>query len=141
MRIHPGIVGARVGLGNLLLRQRHLAEALRHYQAALGVEPDNAAVLNNVAWVLATAPDEALRDGAQAVRLAERACELTGNQQTACIGTLAAAYAEAGQFEKAVATARRACSRASSLGDTNLLQRNQELLQKCLAGKSHRERN
>ena len=62
------------------------------------------------------------------MRLAERACERTGWKETIFVGTLAAAYAEVGQFEKAVATTQRACELAGSLGQTNLLERNQQLL-------------
>ena len=84
--------------------------------------------LNNLAWLLATCPDAHLRDGVQAVQYAERACELTHSGVTILVGTLAAAYAEAGRFEEAVATAQKACALASRTGDPELLKRNQELL-------------
>jgi len=54
------------------------------------------------------APDRALRDAQAAVRLAERACELTGYRNAEALDTLAAAYASAGEFERAVETAERA---------------------------------
>jgi hypothetical protein len=59
-------------------------------------------VLNNLAWLLATCPDGQHRDGKRAVELASKACELTDWKVPTCIGTLAAAYAEAGQFDEAV---------------------------------------
>jgi tetratricopeptide (TPR) repeat protein len=65
-------------------------------------------VLNNLAWIMAAGPLPELRDGAAAVKLAARACELDHNQQPIFIGTLAAAYAEAGRFDEAVAAAQQA---------------------------------
>ncbi|MGA3267272.1 MAG: glycosyltransferase family 39 protein [Verrucomicrobiota bacterium] len=86
-------------------------------------------LLNNLAWQLATSADPKTRDGRQAVELARRACELTQYRVTVMVGTLAAAYAEAGQFDEAIATAQRACALASEQGQTELLRRNQELLE------------
>jgi hypothetical protein len=85
-------------------------------------------ILNNLAWRLATSPDSKVRDGTQAVQLAERACEQTHYQKTIFIGTLAAAYAEAGQFDNAMATAQKAIALAQENGEKDLLQKNQELL-------------
>jgi hypothetical protein len=64
-------------------------------------------VLNNLAWILATHEDAEIRDGVQAVRLAEQACELTGYKVPGILNTLAAAYAEMGQFDQAVETSQR----------------------------------
>jgi hypothetical protein len=61
--------------------------------------------------------------------MAERACELTQYRQTVTIGTLAAAYAEAGRFEEAVATGQKACELAVKNGEQALLERNQQLLE------------
>ena len=79
-------------------RQCQTAEAIRHYREALQSQPDFDGALNNLAWILATNPKDDLRNGPEAVRLAERACALSRNQSTFCVGTLAAAYAEAGRF-------------------------------------------
>ena len=80
-----------------------------------------------------------MRDGAEAVRLAERACELTRFQRTVMVGTLAAAYAEAGRFAEAVATGQKACALAAEAGDQALAGKNQELLQLYRAGRPYRE--
>ena len=64
--------------------------------------------LNNLAWALATHPDAKIRNGTRAVKLAEDACRQTQYQQTVMVGTLAAAYAEAGRFDDALATAQKA---------------------------------
>jgi Tfp pilus assembly protein PilF len=103
-------------------------DALEHYLAALRLKPDSPDVLNNLAWLLATCPDARIRDGAQAVKHAGRACELTHYHMTPMVGTLAAAYAEAGRFDDAISTAQKACTLATESGDQDLLKRNQELL-------------
>jgi hypothetical protein len=84
---------------------------------------------NNAAWKLATGPDPAHRDGALAVKLAEDACRRNNGQMTVLIGTLAASYAEARRFDEAIATAQKACDSARVKGETELLRRNQELLE------------
>lgn len=89
------------------------------------IEPETG---NNLAWSLATNSDSTKRNGAKAVELAEDACQQTQFKKTVMIGTLAAAYAEAGRFDEAIATAQKAIAMASQNGETNLLQRNQELL-------------
>jgi hypothetical protein len=87
-------------------------------------------ILNNQAWELATSPDPKIRNGSLAVQLAQRACEQTHFDKTIFLGTLAAAQAEAGNFGDAIAVAERACDLAAKNGETNLLQRNQELLER-----------
>jgi hypothetical protein len=84
--------------------------------------------LNNRAWSFATSEEAGLRNGPLAVQLAERACELTHYQKSIYIGTLAAAYAEAGRFDDAIATAQKACALAEKSGEQDLLQKNRELL-------------
>ncbi len=84
---------------------------------------------NNLAWFLATSPEATNRNGALAVELAKRACEQTHYQKTVTIGTLAAAYAEAGRFDDAIATAQKACKLASESGEQELLRKNMELLE------------
>ena len=87
-------------------------------------------ILNNQAWELATSPDPKIRNGSLAVQLAQRACEQTHFDKTIFLGTLAAAHAETGNFGDAIAVAERACDLAAKNGETNLLQRNQELLER-----------
>jgi len=136
IQISPGIESLHTSLGNLLLQMGRTAEAKEHFQSAAELQPTNAVTLNNLAWVLATCSDAALRNGHRAVEIAERACQLAGYEQPIFIGTLAAAYAEAGQFEKAVETAQMAKDLASSLGQTNLFEKNQELLERFKQGKA-----
>jgi len=71
---------------------------IQQYRAALEVEKDFDGALNNLAWIFAANPNNDVRNGLEAVQLAERACQLTHDLTTTYIGTLAAAYAEAGPF-------------------------------------------
>ncbi|HWH68228.1 MAG TPA: fused MFS/spermidine synthase, partial [Candidatus Sulfotelmatobacter sp.] len=111
------------------VKSNQVASALAERREAVRRDPTSAAALNNLACLLATAPDPALRDGAEAVRLAEQACAATENRNTVMLTTLAAAYAEAGRFEDAVATAEKACALATEKSEQKLLDRNRELLQ------------
>jgi hypothetical protein len=84
--------------------------------------------MNNLAWDLATNPDAKKRNGTKAIELALRACSATQYKQAIFIGTLAAAYAEAGRFEDAIKTAAQAQSLAAAEGQKELATRNAELL-------------
>ncbi len=110
---NPEVLGT---MASTLDAQGKYAEAIQFYRAALKAQPDQEEVLNNLAWLLATCPDAAFRNGPEAVRLAIRACQLTGYAQPLLIGTLAAAQAEAGDFPAAIATAQRAAALATQPG-------------------------
>jgi hypothetical protein len=100
-----------------------------NYLDVLLLDTNRVEFMNELAWIFATNPDPKLRNSQFAVRLAKRACELTNYKQTICVGTLAAAYAEAGQFDDAIVTAQKACDLATQHGEKDLLQKNQELLE------------
>jgi protein O-mannosyl-transferase len=114
LTLQPTNAPAHSHLAQALLQEGHVQEAIEHYQAALAIRPDDAYTLNNLAWVLATYPEASARDGAKAVELAQRAERLSGGTNASILGTLAAAYAEAGKFPEAVATSRRALALASA---------------------------
>jgi tetratricopeptide (TPR) repeat protein len=120
LKLQPHLAEAHNGLANALLQKGRVAEAVTHYQAALAAVPNNPYLLSNLAWVLATCPDAAIRNGARAVELAQQAQRVSGGKDPALLGTLAAAYAETGQFTQAVATARSALGLATA--QTNLAQ-------------------
>ena len=114
-------------------------EAVAQYREALRLNPNLTEALNNLAWVLATSPDDELRNGAEAVPLAERACELTHYGQPFIIRTLAAAYAESGRFKEAVTTAEKAEKLATSAGLTAEAAKDRQLLELYRAGKPYHE--
>src|SRR5438067_12465009 len=89
------------------------SRAAAEFNRALQLAPDRVNALNSFAWLLATASDDSVRDGKRAVQLAERANALAGNNDPTILHTLAAAYAEAGRFDEALQTARRARKLAS----------------------------
>jgi len=129
MQITPWFGEIHCELAMACESQGKIQEAIDHYHEAIRSSPDQPEAFNNLAWLLATCPDPRFRNGADAVRLAERACEVTHYQKTIYLGTLAAAYAETGRFDEAVATVQRAIALAEASGEQNLLQRNRELLE------------
>ena len=114
LQIKPDDAEAHNNLGKALLQKGSVAEAITHFQKALQIKPDNAEAQNNLAWVLATAPQASLRNGPQAVALAQQANQLAGAENPIVLRTLAAAYAETGRFPEAVATAQRALQLAET---------------------------
>ena len=96
------------------------AEAIQHYEKALAISPQSVSALTNLAWLLATCSDASFRNGTRAVELAGRANQLSGGTNALVLRTLAAAYAENGQFGKAVEIARAAVQLARTQGDNSL---------------------
>ena len=129
-RAKAGEVFAALGRG---------AEAIDEYRQALALVPDLVPALNNLAWILDTDPDAGNRNGVEAVQRAERACALTDYQTPVLIGTLAAAYAEAGRFKEAVATAQRARDLARAAGQTVVAEKNQQLLELYQSARPYRQ--
>jgi tetratricopeptide (TPR) repeat protein len=96
---------------NLALSLRKLGrggDSISQFKEAIRLQPDFLAALNNLAWTLAASPQAQFRNGAEAVRLATQACELTKYQNPTLLGTLAVAYAEVGHFPEAISFAERA---------------------------------
>jgi len=123
LRGRPDHALALANLGHCYAQLGDRDAAIERYERALAVDPGleiarNALVptLGARAFALATSRDAAARDGSRAVRLAARACELTGFREPGLLDVLAAAYAEAGRFDDAVAAAERAVSIAESIG-------------------------
>ena len=118
--LDPKLAAGHYALGILCQRQRRMPETLLHWREAARLAPQWADPLNNLAWALATAPEPAVRDGAEAVKLAQQAVELAGTNHVGVLDTLAAAYAEAGRFAEASATARQAQATAAAQGQAQL---------------------
>jgi tetratricopeptide (TPR) repeat protein len=139
LEIKPNNERAHFLLGSALVFQGKRDEAMAEYRAALAINPDWAAALNDLAWILATDSSEAVRNGQEAVRMAERACQTTRYREPQFLGTLAAAYAEAGRFDDAVKTGEQARALANSMGNAGLAKRNEQLIQLYRAGKAYHE--
>lgn len=116
LRIKPQVAETHHSLGRVLYHQGQVEESLHHFSEAVKCKPDWAQPLNDAAWILAAAAEAHLRNGQQAVQLAERANELTGRTKPNFLGTLAAAYAEAGRFRDAVLTAEMSARLADEAG-------------------------
>jgi protein O-mannosyl-transferase len=138
IRLQPG-AETHYNLATALLQQGQTERAVTEYRESLRLNPDSAAALNDLAWLLAASANDRLRNGTEAVALAERACQLTQFQQPMLIGTLAAAYAEAGRFDEAVKTAMKAKDGAAAAGLKELVERNGQLLELYRVGKPFHE--
>lgn len=103
--------------------------ATAEYEATLKLNPDDLFALNDLAWLRAACAEATIRNGAEAVRLAKHANELTHYTQPIIIGTLANAYAEAGQFDDAVATAQKAIAKATETKMPQVADKNRELME------------
>ena len=104
-------------LANALLRRNEAAQAAAHLRTALQRQPDHAAAMNDLAWLLAAGPTESLRDTPEAIRLAERACALTQRRNPRFLDTLATAYAQGGRLAEAVQAAQAAVAVALANGE------------------------
>ncbi len=120
----------------LLMELGQTQLAVDHFKQVLEVKPDLLPVLNNLAWILAAHPDDAIRDPANAIVYAQRSCELTEQeQQTKVLDTLAVAYAANGNFRKAISTAQKAATLATQEGNKAMAQRIQRRLQLYKSGR------
>ena len=116
LSIQPDNIGASNDLGVMFASKGEIREAISAWQQSLSFDPDNADAANNIAWVRATAADPDLRDGREALELAQRALR-SGGENPVALRTLAAAQAENGQFAEAIATCRRGEELAQKNGD------------------------
>ena len=114
LEIENDHVTAHYRLAFSLDAQHKYKEAIGHYRAALRIKSDHIEALNNLAWLLATCPEDALREPTEALELAQRASGSLQDNNPALLDTLATAYAAAGHFDLAVATAEKAVELATA---------------------------
>jgi tetratricopeptide (TPR) repeat protein len=120
LEIQPDYAEACCNVALLLAQQGRFAEAITQYAKAVELMPGNPLIENNLAWLLATCPDTALRNGPKAVMLAQQASQLSGGNNPTILHTLAAAYAAAGQIPEATQTTRQALNFALAQNNRNL---------------------
>jgi tetratricopeptide (TPR) repeat protein len=113
VEVTPGYAKAQYRLGDAYYEKGMIREALEHWRKGISLDANHLSVLNQVAWLLATSPDDSIRNGGEAVTYAERAIAMPGGDKPEILDTLAAAYAEAGRFSSAARTARRATALAA----------------------------
>jgi Tfp pilus assembly protein PilF len=114
--LRPDNIDARTNLAQLLSSRGQASEAADQFGAALALRPAHAQALAGLAWIRATAPDAALRNADEAVRLAEAAAAATGRRDIGALDALAAAYASAGRYDEAVRIARTGIDVATAAG-------------------------
>ncbi len=120
LEIEPENVEAHNTLGTALIQQGRLREAIGQWQDALAIQPENGNAASNLAWVFATCPEDSVRDGRQAIELAEKALRISGGKIPMIYSVLAAAYAETGRFSDAIQTAQRGAELAINQGNQPL---------------------
>ena len=127
--LDPDFAQPHANLGYVLGRLDQSAAAVNELRGFLRRQPDNPKVLTWLAWVLATARDDAVRDGREALDLARRAAARIGESDPNALDALAAAQAETGDFPAAVKTAQAARESATAAGQPDLAADIQERIQ------------
>jgi tetratricopeptide (TPR) repeat protein/mono/diheme cytochrome c family protein len=120
VRIDPDYAEGRLNLGIAYQEAGDRPAATRHLRRAIELQPENAEGYNALAWLLATAPDATPTSTAEAVSLAQRAATLTAGRDASVLDTLAAAFAAAGDLDRAAAAADRAVQIANASGQKAL---------------------
>jgi len=139
LRLNPAYAEAHYQLGSALFKQGRTEDAIAHMRQALELEPANGSIQNDLAWILATAPQESLRAGARAGQLATHASHASGGNNPLILETLAAAYAEAGDFPNAVQTTKKALQLAETQPNAALAAALRRELQLYEAGQAFHE--
>ena len=120
VRIQPHFMEGRENLGYAYYKQAKFTDSLAQLRLELDSTPDRLFALSLAATQLATCPDDSIRNGAEALTLADRANSLSGGKNPVILDALSAAYAESGRFDKAVETEKQALDLASQGGDTSV---------------------
>jgi Flp pilus assembly protein TadD len=139
LQLRPKFASGEEALATALQSLGNRAEALAHWRKALTLEPKSITALSGAAWLLATSQDASTRSGAEAVELAGAANEIASGKNPEVIDTLAAAYAESGDFVKARLFANQALDLAVSQKDKELIAAIRSRVQLYAEGKPFRE--
>ncbi|PYK65628.1 MAG: hypothetical protein DME50_08125 [Verrucomicrobia bacterium] len=128
MMLRPEVEQAHAQLRQILVSFAREPDGSQRLREIAANAPDSPRMLDELAWLLATHPDSKSRDGTESVRLAERACALTERRIPALLDTLAAAYAEGGDFPRAISVAEEALNGARSSGDNDAVKLSEMIL-------------
>jgi tetratricopeptide (TPR) repeat protein len=139
LRFQSDFLEARLGLARSFTKMGKTKAAVENYYRILKREPDRIELLNDLARILAVAEDADVHNPTDAVKFAQRACELTKYKQPEKLDTLAAAYAAAGNFAEAIKTADKALELAQSSRQDKLVEQIQKHLQLYKAGQPYNE--
>jgi tetratricopeptide (TPR) repeat protein len=140
MMLQPNAEEALAKLHQIVLSLAKAPDGLQRLRDIATNVPDSPRMLDELAWLLATYPDSNSRDGAEAVRLAERACALSDRRVPALLATLAAAYAETGDFSRGVAVGEEALTRGQAIGDADSVKLSENVLMALRAGLPYRHK-
>ncbi|HMB95487.1 MAG TPA: hypothetical protein VKK61_05560, partial [Tepidisphaeraceae bacterium] len=139
LELNPNKLSAHKLIANKLIEFGVVKAAEDHFRQAIALSPADSAMLNNLAWMEATYPDPSGRDGAAAVQYANRAVELNASKNPSYLSTLAAAYAENGQYDLAATTQEQAIQIAQAAGKSSLAENWKERLALYRSGHAYHE--
>jgi Tfp pilus assembly protein PilF len=139
LQFNPDFFKSYYNIAKILYDQGKISEAIQNYQKALSINSRTPQILFNLSWIYATSGNRKYRNGKKAVNLSEKLCTLTAYQQPLALDALAAAYAENGNFTKAVDTAQKALGLAMQLGPKELILGLKDRLKLYKAGQPYRQ--
>ncbi|UCF42745.1 MAG: tetratricopeptide repeat protein [Planctomycetota bacterium] len=140
LRINPGYTQGYNNIGVAFFKQGRRELAIAHWAKALELEGNCVDALNNLGWALATTEDTNFDNSTRAVKFAEKACGLTKYNRPSYLDTLAAAYAAAGRFDRAIETAKKAIKLAEATGKKDLAREIRKRLQLYQADQPYRQK-
>jgi len=139
LRFQSDLLEARLGLARSFTKMGKTKAAVENYYQILKHESERIEVLNDLAWILAVTEDADIRNPSDAIKFAQKACDLTKYTQPENLDTLAAAYAAAANFTEAVSTAKKAIELAEAVGKKELAHQIRSRLELYKANKPYLE--